>query len=512
MKRRIYKQGVILIISLIMTGCSIQGDFTELSGPYLGQKTPGSDPELFMPGLISTNNLDICIAFLQDGNVCVFSNDEDEIYYTYIRNGSWTVPERAPFPVGEGKIQYTAGPDGKTIYYFSSRPTSESDTRRDQNIWAMVWKGTDWAEPYPLPSPVNTEDNHELYPSKARNGNLYFFSGWRRNNPLGDVYRSRLVNGEYRKQELLKDHISTEYHEIDPVIAPDESYIIFGSNRPGGYNFYDLYISFRKDDESWTHPVNLGKKINSLQANTICITPEGKYFFFSGYGNYDSSKGKKIESPLLEKIGDIDIFWIETAFINDLKEEIISRSCAADIIFDKFQGSGLQAAISKLDELYSDQRNYYFSMFELLNICGEMIKDGEFDNADKFYHSLLNTFPDDLRIMQGYITVCIMNRQVQKGVTLLKEFWVKHPEKRSNLELEPLTSNLNFLKRTNDEILLLDFIITEFPNWPYGYYDIAQAYERNGKIELAIENCRKALELKPGFEGASALLSKLENK
>ncbi|MCP4728137.1 MAG: tetratricopeptide repeat protein [bacterium] len=512
MKKLIYALSVIVALMLVFCSRIAQKDFTDLSGPYLGQKSPGNNPELFLPGLVSTNNLDICIAFLQEGNVCVFSNDVDEIYYTYVSDGSWTTPVKAPFPEGEGKIQYTAGPDGKTIYFYSSRLTSASDMRHDLNIWAMVWTGTGWAEPYPLPSPVNTEDNHELYPSKTQSGNLYFFSGWRKNNPLGDVYRSRFIKGEYQQQESLEDHISTEYHEIDPVIAPDESYIIFGSNRPGGYNFYDLYISFRIDSENWTHPVNLGEKINGMQVNTVCITRDGKYFFFSGNSSYDSSKGKKIESPLLERIGDIDIFWIETEFINDLKEDIISKTCAADIVFEELQKNGLQAATAKLDELYADKQNYYFSMFELLSICGGLIKSGEIDKADEFYHFLLSTFPGDLRIKQGYVTVCIMNQQVQKGITLLGEFWSRHPEKRSNFELEPLSSNLNFLKRIDDEILLLNFIITEFPDWPYGYYDIAQAYERNGNIQLAIENCRKALELKSGFEEASALLSNLENK
>ena len=66
------------------------------------------------------------------------------------------------------------------------------------------------------------------------------------------------------------------------LVAPDESYLIVSSGRPGGFGQGDLYISFRDEDGDWRQPVNLGESINSEQVD-FCpmVTPDGKYLFFS---------------------------------------------------------------------------------------------------------------------------------------------------------------------------------------------------------------------------------------
>jgi len=45
--------------------------------------------------------------------------------------------------------------------------------------------------------------------------------------------------------------INSEYTELDAFVAPDESYIVFTSNRPGGLGTGDLYVS-RQKDGAWT--------------------------------------------------------------------------------------------------------------------------------------------------------------------------------------------------------------------------------------------------------------------
>jgi len=46
----------ILFSFLLVTAITVnaqQADFPKLTGPYLGQKPPGDQPEIFVPGLIS---------------------------------------------------------------------------------------------------------------------------------------------------------------------------------------------------------------------------------------------------------------------------------------------------------------------------------------------------------------------------------------------------------------------------------------------------------------------------
>jgi len=504
----------ISVILIILTGCSKHDDSLVLKGPYLGQTPPSAEPQLFMPGLVSTPGLDICIAFLKGGTVCVFSNDENKIYFTHEKDGRWTKPEKAPFPDEQGKTQYTAGPDDRTLYFQSTRPTNPNDKRRDCNAWAVEWTGSGWTEPYPLPEPANTEEYHEIYPSMTSKGTLYYFSGWRKDAPLGDSYRNRFVDGKYQEAEKLEYPINSEYHEIDPFVAPDESYLIFASNRPGGFGFMDLYICFQRDDGSWTHPINLGQKINSYQhVITVCVTLDHKYFFFSSSRPTGIPKGKKITSPLHDRIGDIDLYWVETGFIKDLRRIALSKKQAAPIIDLEYQKNGLQAAIKKLKNLYSSEKDiYHFSLSELLIICGHMIKEGKVRDAEKFYETLLQELPDKFRIKQGYATVNILNGLTSKGVHLLKELWTEYPSAKSHQALEAIYSHLNFTSKRNDELTLLRFITVEFPNSYIAFYDLAYAYERLDKIEMAIKNCKKSLELKPDFREAIDLLNKLEHQ
>jgi len=152
--------------------------FEALSGPYLGQEPPGMEPEIFMPGLVTTYWSETYIAFLDEARVCVYSTITDEgqkTFYTYEKDGRWTPPQRAPFEELQGHPNYTGGPEGRKIYFSTGRPTQEGDTRQDDNTWAIEWTGEGWAEPYPLPAPANS-DYGEAYPSVTHDGTVYFFS------------------------------------------------------------------------------------------------------------------------------------------------------------------------------------------------------------------------------------------------------------------------------------------------------------------------------------------------
>ena len=89
----------------------------------------------------------------------------------------------------------------------------------------------------------------------------------------------------------------------------------------------DLYISFKKNDGSWTKAKNMGEPINS-SASEICpgVSPDGKYFFFTSYRTIHKNYS---EIPLTyeEKIrilnspgnGLGDIYWVDARIIEKIK-------------------------------------------------------------------------------------------------------------------------------------------------------------------------------------------------
>ena len=65
-----------------------------------------------------------------------------------------------------------------------------------------------------------------------------------------DLYYSRFENGKWNSPENFGDKINTEYDEFRPIIRPlgDKSYfkndfMLFLSNRPGGKGGFDLYYT-----------------------------------------------------------------------------------------------------------------------------------------------------------------------------------------------------------------------------------------------------------------------------
>jgi len=236
-------------------------------------------------------------------------------------NGIWNKPLKASFSSNHYDGDFSLSPNGKMLYLASDRPLEKGKPKpENSSIWVIRKTDSGWSGPRLLEYPVNS-GQHDSYPSVTTDGTLYFFS--RRNGGFGssDIYRSKLNKGKYTHVENLGTTINTEYNEVDPFIAPDESYMIFCTNKPGGYGEEDLYISFlKKENSSWTKPVNMGKEINSSKADWMpYVTPDGKYFFFT------SNKMMKLSPDIQKSITDLpgngsrDIYWVDAKIIEELK-------------------------------------------------------------------------------------------------------------------------------------------------------------------------------------------------
>ena len=71
-------------------------------------------------------------------------------------------------------------------------------------------------------------------------------------------------------------------NEGDFFISKDESFIIFASPNRGGFGGPDLFISFRKSDDTWTSPINLGSSINTPNWDFgPYVTVDNKYLFYT---------------------------------------------------------------------------------------------------------------------------------------------------------------------------------------------------------------------------------------
>ncbi len=275
-----------------------------VSGPYLGQQPPGLKVEIFAPSLISTERNEMNTAFTRDATELYFTRSVDNkqtIFYTREANGKWSDPAPVPFSGKHNDRDFTISPDEKQLLFASDRNLTGE---RRLDIWMVDIKEGKWSDPYPanLVPELTWGSN---YPSMSNDGTIYFFSCLADPDRKCELYKSQKVGTEFTKPAVPDPKLNTSFHEWDPFIAPDKTYIIFGSkDRPDGYGDGDLYISFKDEHDNWLEPLNMGPDINS-SANEICpvVTLDGQYFFFTS-----SRKGNN------------DLFWISTGIFESLRK------------------------------------------------------------------------------------------------------------------------------------------------------------------------------------------------
>ena len=242
-------------------------------------------PQLFAPDIIQTEHREAEAAFSPDLKEFYFRRrggvyEKNTLVVIQNKDGRWVeslVPPRA----GEPFIS----PDGQVLH-LGSKYRERTDTG--------------WSEVKSLGPMFDREDWGIMRLTASATG-TYVFDDYKSN----DVIRiSRVKDGIRQEPTLLDAEINTGEWTAHPFIAPDESYLIWDSERDSGYGDNDLYISFRQEDGSWGPAINLGDEINTEFAEAYgSVSPDGKYFFFHrGYG------------------GDTgDIFWVDAQLIKALR-------------------------------------------------------------------------------------------------------------------------------------------------------------------------------------------------
>jgi len=280
--------------------------FPVLKGDYLGQEPPGSTPAIFAPGLVSSYEpVHGCVTFSPDGNLAYwsivdFARRGSRILGMRRANGRWQAPEPASFGSSFSDDVPFFAPDGRRVYFLSTRPLGEASGAGKENIWYAERAGDEWTPSRPVGPEINSMDLHWQF-SVSRNGNLYFASSEGGGKGLNDIYVARRLEGRFSQPENLGDSVNSEFPDFAPLISPDERFLVFSSvDRPDGVGEVDLYISFRSRDGGWTRARNLGRSINTGAGELLStLSPDGGYLFFTG-----RREGRK------------GVFWVDAGALN----------------------------------------------------------------------------------------------------------------------------------------------------------------------------------------------------
>lgn len=159
-------------------------------------------------------------------------------------------------------------PDGSYLVFVSNRPANGAGKTLDGdwggkpypdrggNLWRVERHGDGWGTPMRLPDSVNA-DSSTFAPAVANDGSLYFVRV-KPDNGAFRLYRSRCDRAACQVTRPLALGADGDRSDYDPAVAPDQSFLVFSSDRPPApSNGGDLFIAFAAPG-GWAAPVDLG--------------------------------------------------------------------------------------------------------------------------------------------------------------------------------------------------------------------------------------------------------------
>jgi hypothetical protein len=294
-------------------------DVIAVQGPYMGQTPPGLTPQRFGPPVILATQ-----SWFWHSSPA-FSPDRLQMYWAqYVPpasmrlahstsvTGGWSLPGAPPFAGSGSENQPRFSSDGNSLYYISETFPS--------HILRVDRSGAGWSQPQGLGLPLPSGMGLGWQFSMAADGSVYLDGDLGQGGSL-DLFRFPRAGSGYG--EPVPVSVNSAYNEIAPFVAPDESYLIFSSNRPGGYGRHDLWIAFKRTDGSWTDPLNMGPDINTeTEDGSPAVTHDGLYLFY-----------------LTERAGDAGYnpYWVSAQVIQELRNQALDATPPTPVPFERGQ-------------------------------------------------------------------------------------------------------------------------------------------------------------------------------
>ncbi|MCP4440796.1 MAG: OmpA family protein [Aureispira sp.] len=247
---------------------------------------------------INSERRDYFPSITADENVFVYTvqkgqgrSAQEDLHMSVQKDGKWQ--KSIPIPginTNENEAAQSISADGKLLVFtVCNRPEDFGSC----DLYFSIKINNKWTKPQNLGQPINSK-GWESQPSVAPNGDaIYFTRGGARGQGHKDIYVSHLQkDGTWGSPINIKE-LNTPFNEGAPYIHPDGQTLYFSSNGHAGMGNFDLFISKKQVDGTWSTPKNLGYPINSPKAEeALAVQLDGKLAYIAsdrdgGMGSLD---------------------------------------------------------------------------------------------------------------------------------------------------------------------------------------------------------------------------------
>lgn len=253
------------------------------------------EPELFAPGVVSTEVSEVKITFSKDGKLVLWGAIGREkglggfdIWQSEKTETGWGQPKAVSFNSVDNDFDPSFSADGKFVYFFSNRPGGIGG---DDLYYVQFDSKTHlFANPVNMGNKFNTSGD-EWGPSESIDGSKFLFCT---DGPKGkgkhDIYICDRTSEGWSAPRNINNINSIE-DDFDPVILHDGKTIIF-TRRFSEDEAY-LYVSFLSED-GYSTPVRISSKMNipgTWNFGSSLDPMDNKYIYYSTRIK-DNTKGR----------------------------------------------------------------------------------------------------------------------------------------------------------------------------------------------------------------------------
>ncbi len=337
--------------------------------------------------------------------------------------------------------------DESVLIFTSGRPTTTGgnidkvDGQYFEDIYISHKTDSGWSTPISIGDSINTSDHDASISLSADGQKLLLYKSEKEYFGLstqGNLYISELKGIHWTKPVKLPSQICSKNWEPSASISSDEKFMIFSSNRPGGFGGLDLYIVKKLPNGQWALPMNLGGVINSpCDEDAPFIHHDGKTLYFSSNGHksmggfdifmskfdlstFSWSEPENIGYPISTAHDDMHFSWTADGkkiyfsttrpegfgdrdiYFSEVYKEAAKLVVLKGIISDSLTSMPLDATIKVLDSnnnevigifnsnsstgkyivILPEGKNYNFSITsQNYNVCADVLN---FTNLEKF--------------------------------------------------------------------------------------------------------------------------------
>ncbi len=280
------------------------------------------------------------------GNVGGEADDEDIWYSEMDDKGEWQEAVNAGPTLNTPEPNFVSGitPDGNTIVLLLGN-RYEKKGKMKAGVSISTKEGDQWTKPYNLDI-----ENDYNYSDKANyfltNNRQVLIMAVERDDTRGerDFYVSFFREDSTWSEPLnMGDVINSVGDESSPFLAADDETLYFSTNGRGGYGGFDIYVSKRLDDTwtNWSEPQNMGPDINSERDDLFFNIPiTGNYAYYTKAISDDDADIFRVEMPL--RVMPKDVIVVK----GKLLDKETGKPIEAKILYEKLP-EGVTVGITK---------------------------------------------------------------------------------------------------------------------------------------------------------------------